>query len=192
VISNKIPHDPGAARTLFASVLLLAVLLATLLLMGCSRTRTVTVPAQESGVVSTVPDTVTLRQLPPADIRGTVTMPERVYVVTDTPRYTVDLSSIEVDPEEETVTTRTVQGDTTLQKTWTGVPFGQRLRLQADSTGQLEGTVFGTPEAQEVEAVAESIEPAWYESFWTRVRIAIGFLGGLVVGYVVTKLTPFL
>jgi len=54
----------------------------------------------------------------------------------------------------------------------------------------LEETVFGAPIDYETEARARSIEPPWWPRLWAQVRLALAFFGGVVFGYVATKLIP--
>ena len=166
--------------------------LLVLLLAGCTRLQTVTVPAEESSVRSVVPDTVTLQELPPARLGGTRTEPIAVRIIHDTVAATVDLSWLEIDRsdvDDQTVTVRTQADSTTTEQTYQLPAVGEQLRLRADSIG-LRGTVFGQPAAYEVEADVRSVERPWWRRAWAMVRLVVAFGGGLVFGYITTKLIP--
>jgi len=159
----------------------LVVLCLALLALGCSTTRTVTVPAQETTINAELPDTSRQAMLPPPEPIGQVTRPENVVVYQDTATYDVDLSFLEVDRSdgEQTVTVRTQEGGEATEKTYALPAYGEGLRLQADSQG-LQGTVFGAPTERQVEATA--VEVPWWEQAKTQVRLAIAFAGGIVFG----------
>lgn len=159
----------------------LVVLCLALLALGCSTTRTVTVPAQETTINAELPDTSREAMLPPSEPIGQVTRPENVIVYQDTATYDVDLSFLEVDRSdgEQTVTVRTQGGGEATEKTYALPAYGEGLRLQADSQG-LQGTVFGVPAERQVEATA--VEVPWWEKAKTQVRLAIAFAGGIVFG----------
>jgi len=167
----------------------LVVLCLALLALGCSTTRTVTVPAQETTINAELPDTSRQAMLPPPEPIGQVTRPENVVVYQDTATYDVDLSFLEVDRSdgEQTVTVRTQEGGEATEKTYPLPAYGEGLRLQADSQG-LQGTVFGAPTERQVEATA--VEVPWWRKAQQQFRVFIAFIGGLAFGYVATKLIP--
>jgi len=176
-------HDQGVSAGLLA-------LLLPLLAMGCSQTRTVTVPAAESTITAEVPDTSTATLLP-EEPPAPITRPEEVIVYADTPDYTVDLSMVEVDrtdPDNQTVTVRTQVGEQTIQETLQLPTVGEALRGTADNSG-LQWGVPGSPEEWTSDAYVRD-EPPWWTRLWTQVRLALAFLGGVAFGYVVTKLVP--
>jgi len=152
-----------------------------LLVLGCSTTRTVTIPEAGGTINAAIPDTSQEAMLPPPEPIGQVTRPENVIVYQDTATYDVDLSFLEVDRSkgEQTVTVRTQGGGEATEKTYALPAYGEGLRLQADSQG-LQGTVFGAPVERQVEAMA--VEVPWWEKAKTQVRLAIAFGGGIVFG----------
>jgi hypothetical protein len=165
----------------------LVVLCLALLVLGCSTTRTVTVPAQETTINAELPDTSQKAMLPPPEPIGQVTRPENVVVYRDTATYDVDLSFLEVDRSEgeQTVTVRTQEGGEATEKTYPLPAYGEGLRLQADSQG-LQGTVFGVPVERQVEAT--DVEVPWWEKAKTQLRLVIAFAGGIVFGIFGAKL----
>jgi len=174
-----------ATRTRRAAWAGLALLL--LALVGCSQTRTVTVPAQETTINAELPDTSQKAMLPPPEPIGQVTRPENVIVYQDTATYDVDLSFLEVDRSEgdQTVTVRTQEGGEATEKTYALPVYGEGLRLQADSQG-LQGTVFGAPTERQVEATA--VEVPWWEKAQQQIRLMVAFAGGVVFGIFGAKL----
>lgn len=181
------------------TLLSLCVLLG-LLLTGCSTTRTVTVPAQETSVQLGAPDT-TEAQLPPPAPAGEVTKPDEVILYGDTSRPAFDVSLIEVDrtdPDDQEVRIRVQQGSTTVEKRLAMPPPGEGLRVRAAPSGgdsaatnrprdhPLSETVFGAPTERQVEAT--TVEVPWYEKFEMQMRLVIAFLGGGVFGVFIGKL----
>ena len=175
----------GLDRALFGFLAAVALLL--FVLAGCSQTRTVTVPAAEPTVTVEVPDTTREAMLPPPEPAGEVTRPQEVVVYEDTATYTADLSLLEVDTRDETVTVRTEVDTQTVERTYQLPAYGEGLRLRPDSGG-LSGTVFGAPTSREVEATA--VEVPWYQKVQRHLRLLIAFVGGMAFGYVATKLIP--
>ncbi len=159
----------------------LVVLCLALLMLGCSTTRTVTVPAQETTINAEVPDTSREAMLPPPEPIGQVTRPENVVVYKDTATYDVDLSWLEVDRSEgeQTVTVLTLEDGEATEKTYALPAYGEGLRLQADSQG-LRGTVFGSPVERQVEATA--VEVPWWQKAQQQFRLLVAFAGGVVFG----------
>jgi hypothetical protein len=157
------------------------VLCLALLALGCSTTRTVTVPAQETTINAELPDTSEEAMLPPPEPIGQVTRPENVIVYRDTATYDVDLSFLEVDRSdgEQTVTVRTQEGGEATEKTYPLPAYGEGLRLQADSQG-LQGTVFGSPVERQVQATA--VEVPWWKQAERQFRLFVAFTGGIVFG----------
>lgn len=165
----------------------LVVLCLALLVLGCSTTRTVTVPAQQTTINAELPDTSQKAMLPPPEPIGQVTRPENVIVYRDTATYDVDLSFLEVDRSdgEQTVTVRTQEGGEAMEKTYALPAYGEGLRLQADSQG-LQGTVFGAPTERQVEAT--DVEVPWWEKAQQQIRLMVAFAGGVVFGIFGAKL----
>jgi hypothetical protein len=159
----------------------LVVLCLALLALGCSTTRTVTVPAQETTINAEVPDTSREAMLPPPEPIGQVTRPENVVVYRDTATYDVDLSWLEVDrtSEDETVTVRTQRDSQTVERRFELPAFGEALRLRADSQG-LQGSVQGEPQERQREATA--VEVPWWERAKQQFRLIVAFAGGVVFG----------
>jgi hypothetical protein len=148
---------------------------------GCSTTRTVTVPAQETTINAELPDTTREAMLPPPEPIGDVTRPETVILYDDTATYDVDLSWLEVDrtSENQTVTVRTQRDSQSVERQYSLPAYGEALQLRADSQG-LQGSVAGTPQERQREATA--VEVPWWEKAKTQVRLAIAFVGGIVFG----------
>ena len=193
----------GLDRALFGFLAAVALLL--FVLAGCSQTRTVTVPAQESSVRVEAPDTTWAQEIPPPPPRGEVTQPETVILYGDTTRPTFEVSLLEVDrtdPEDQAVRLRVEQGSMTVEKQIALPPVGEGLRVQksdaADTAATnrprdhpgLEETIFGAPTDQQVEARVGSIERPWYQKVQRQLRLLIAFVGGMAFGYVATKLIP--
>jgi len=157
------------------------VLCLALLVLGCSTTRTVTVPAVDPTVMVEVPDTSREAMLPPPEPAAPITRPETVILYDDTATYDVDLSWLEVDrtSEDQAVTVRTQRDSQTVEQRFQLPAFGEALRLRADSQG-LQGSVQGEPQERQQEATA--IEVPWWEKAKTQVRLAIAFGGGIVFG----------
>jgi len=165
----------------------LVVLCLALLALGCSTTRTVTVPAQETTINAELPDTSREAMLPPPEPTAPITRPETVILYDDTATYDVDLSWLEVDrtSEDETVTVRTQRDSQTVEREYSLPAYGEGLRLQADSQG-LQGTVFGAPTERQVEAT--SVEVPWWEKAKTQLRSLFIFGCGIVFGIFGAKL----
>jgi hypothetical protein len=165
-------------------------LLLAVLMVGCSQTRTVTVPAGESTINARVPDTAqatTLPEVPPAPI----TRPENVVIYRDTPDFTVDLSLLSVDrtdPDDQKVVVQVQAAGRTLKKRLPFPVSGEELRGVADSAG-IEFSVAGSPTEWTVEGYVRD-EPPWYRRIWMQVRLFMAFFGGLFFGYAITKLVP--
>jgi len=178
----------------------LVVLCLALLAMGCSTTRTVTVPAQETSVQLEAPDT-TKAQLPPPAPAGEVTKPDEVILYGDTSRPSFDVSLIEVDrtdPDDQEVRIRVQQSSTTVEKRLAMPPPGEGLRVRKAPSGgdsaatnrprdhPLEETVFGAPTERQVEATA--VEVPWWEQAERQFRLIVAFAGGVVFGIFGAKL----
>lgn len=174
-------------------LILLLALTFLLLLCGCSRFSTVTIPAEEPSLVTEPSDTIRVEEMPLAEVDGTSTEPIEVTVYEDTStREPVDLSWLEVDrsdPEDQTVTTRVQSGSTTVQQTFRLPRAGESLRLFADSSA-LRGTVFGVPMETEREAITTSIERPWYYQVGRWIELLGAMFFGAFVSYVLVKITP--
>lgn len=173
----------------------LVVLCLALLALGCSTTRTVTVPAQETSVQLEAPDTTEQAQLPPPAPAGEVTQADEVILYGDTSRPSFDVSLIEVDrtdPDDQKVRIRVQQGSTTVEKRLAMPPPGEGLRVRAAPSGgdsaatnrprdhPLEETVFGAPVERQVEATA--VEVPWWQKAQQQFRLIVAFAGGIVFG----------
>jgi hypothetical protein len=163
------------------------VLCLALLVLGCSTTRTVTVPAAEPTVTVEVPDTSREAMLPPPEPIGQVTRPENVIVYRDTATYDVDLSWLKVDrtSEDETVTVRTQRDSQAVERRFDLPAFGEALQLRADSQG-LQGSVQGKPKERQVEATA--VEVPWWKQAERQFQLIVAFAGGVVFGIFGAKL----
>jgi hypothetical protein len=163
------------------------VLCLALLALGCSTTRTVTVPAQETTISAELPDTSQKAMLPPPEPIGQVTRPENVVVYRDTATYDVDLSWLEVDrtSEDETVTVRTQRDSQTVERRFQLPAYGEALQLRADSQG-LQGSVQGEPKERQQEATA--VEVPWWQKTKTQLRLVVAFLGGIAFGFFAGKI----
>lgn len=186
------PHFEPVPADKFIFTVIGFVLLAALiaLLVGCSQTRTVTVPAGQSTVNAVVPDTIEHQELPPPEPPGPLTRPKEVVVYADTPDWTVDLSMIEVDrtdPNHQTVTVRAESGGRTVEQTLALPAVGEALRGTADSTG-LQWSVPGAPTEWDVEGYVSSYEPPWWRRLFQQGRLAVAFAGGLIFGFFAGKL----
>lgn len=183
----------------------LGILILCLVLLGaCSQTRTVTVPAQESSVHQVAPDTVEVKELPPLEPHGELTMAEEVIVYDDTSAPTFDVSLIEVDrtdPENQEVRIRVEAGSTTVEKRLAMPPMGEGLRIQAGQPSDtiptnrprdtpLQETVFGAPTEYQIEADVSEVTPPWWRRALRQFQVLVAFGVGAVVGYVVTKVVP--
>jgi len=170
-------------------------LLVLLLLTGCSTYSTVTVPAGESTVISTPPDTSVLEELPPADIEGTRTEPVEIAVYADTTtRPTVDLSFLEVDrsdPDDETATARVKKDSTTIETTFRLPEEGEELKLFVDSLGDLQATIGGAPISHEEKAITSTIDRPWYVDLFGRIRLLLAIVFGAALLYAALKLIPW-
>lgn len=195
------------ARTSYRAAWLgVVVLCLALLALGCSRIRTVTVPAQESSVRQLAPDTIEVQELPPARLKGEITLAEEVIVYDDTSRPTFDVSLIEVDrtdPENQQVRVRVEAGSTTVERRLAMPPIGEGLRVQKSAvaddsmatnrprdTPSLRQTVFGTPTDYQVEADVSEITLPWWRRALQRIETMVAFGAGLFVGYAIVKLVP--
>jgi hypothetical protein len=163
------------------------VLCLAVLALGCSTTRTVTVPAQETTINAELPDTSEEAMLPPPEPIGDVTRPKTVILYDDTATYDVDLSWLEVDrtSEDETVTVRTQRDSQTVERRFELPAFGEALQLRADSQG-LQGSVAGEPQDREREATA--VEVPWWKQAERQFRLIVAFAGGVVFGIFGAKL----
>lgn len=163
-------------------------------LAGCSGLSTAVVPAAEPTVQYDAPDTTVVQEVPPVDMGGEVTQPVSVTVYNDTTsRPTGEVESIEVDrtdPDNPTVSVRTRQDSTTVETRLRLQAVGERGVYTFDSTGALQGTVFGAPVDHEAEVRTSSIERPWHKRLWAQIRLGIAFVGGLVFGYLATKFSP--
>ena len=191
--------------TIRAAWLGVIVLLLALLTLGCSQTRTVTVPAQETSVQAEFPDTIEVQELPPPPPTGHATRPEEVIVYGDTSVPTFDVSLIEVDrtdPDNQEVRIRVQAGSTTVEKQLAMPPVGEGLRVQtstvADDTATtnrprdtpLQETVFGSPIDYEVEADVSKVEPPWWRQAWRQFRLVLAFAGGFVFALFLRPFIP--
>ena len=175
----------------YAVMTLLSLCVLLGLLTGCSTTRTVTVPAAESTVRTAPPDSSQETMLPPPEPVGQITHPETVVLYADTPRFTVELSMLEVDrtdPDDQTVTVRARAGDQIVEQTLALPVVGEALRGTVDSTG-LQWTVPGAPTSWTVEGYVQDAPP-WYEQVGRWLRLFMAFVGGGAFVYVAVKLIP--
>lgn len=192
------PHVPTpiravgrlALRAAWAGVTALCLLL---LLLGCSQTRTVTVPAGETSVHQVAPDTIDMQELPPVEPKGEFTLAEEVIVYEDTADFAVEVSMVEVDrsdPDDQSVTVRTKAGNETIEKTFALPPMGESLRGRADGREDgMDWSVSGAPTDWTVDAYVTSTPP-WWRRALQNVQAIVAFAVGALVGYVATKLLP--
>jgi hypothetical protein len=166
----------------------------TLALSGCSGLSTAVVPAEEPSVTHTAPDTIELQELPPVELDGEASMPLDVTVYSDTSsRPTTDVEAVTVDrsdPDDQTITVRSRRDSSTIEHTFALPAVGERTVLYSDSSGALQGTVFGAPVEHRTTVRTSSIERPWWRDVGRQIRLVIAFAGGLVFGVIVAKLTP--
>jgi len=193
-------------------------LVVCILVIGCSRLQTVTVPAQQP-TINAVTDTVHLQEYPPLDVDGTPTEPAERTLIADTASTpAIDVQRVEVDrrPDEGQVRFLWEEGRRTVRDAYDMPVYGEMLVWRPEqvdrrgfpvrSTDRRRDTpadtvrdtvtvrplaeLVGSPQERRVQADVTTAEPPWYRTLWTWIRIGLAFLVGAACSYVVVKLIP--
>lgn len=137
--------------------LLFAVCLLTAL--GCTQTRTVTVPAGEPTINATT-DTVRIGEYPPVELQGTVTVPETRSIIDDTASNpAISVQRVEVDnrPDEGEVRFLWEEGSRTIRDAYQLPVYGEMLVWRQEQVDREGYPIRSTPANQPRDTPADTV-----------------------------------